>query len=174
MLRGPSSGRRLRGQDLPYVLRAMIEECRCTLDPEACWPLHQPYMRIRGVAAHRWIAAWRHGEVPAGRVVRHTCDNPNCINPWHLVIGSQAENVRDMLERGRAADRSGIAAAAHAAGKMNTNHLTDREHHPRNRAVLGPDGARYPNATLAAEAAGVTRQAMSHRCRLRRCGWRYE
>lgn len=35
-------------------------------------------------------------------VVRHTCDNPWCVNPEHLVDGTQADNVQDMHERGRA------------------------------------------------------------------------
>lgn len=37
----------------------------------------------------------------AGLVVRHTCDFPACVNPDHLVIGTQSDNVKDMMERGR-------------------------------------------------------------------------
>lgn len=36
-----------------------------------------------------------------GKVVRHSCDNSRCIEPTHLILGTQADNVRDMLERGR-------------------------------------------------------------------------
>lgn len=36
-----------------------------------------------------------------GPVLRHRCDNPPCINPAHLEPGTQADNVRDMAERGR-------------------------------------------------------------------------
>lgn len=44
---------------------------------------------------------WR-GDVPDGMKVRHTCDNPPCINPEHLLLGTQADNVQDMVSRGRA------------------------------------------------------------------------
>lgn len=36
-----------------------------------------------------------------GVVIRHSCDNPPCVNPSHLVRGTQADNLRDMAERGR-------------------------------------------------------------------------
>lgn len=38
-----------------------------------------------------------------GKVVRHTCDNPKCINPDHLLLGTQRENMQDKLLRGRQA-----------------------------------------------------------------------
>lgn len=34
-------------------------------------------------------------------VVRHACDNPGCINPWHLLIGTHADNTKDKVDRGR-------------------------------------------------------------------------
>lgn len=44
-----------------------------------------------------------------GLVVRHTCDNPRCINPRHLLIGTQQDNMNDMLSRGRHVASRGTA-----------------------------------------------------------------
>lgn len=48
---------------------------------------------------HRKVHFEATGEWP--EVVRHTCDNPRCINPAHLVGGTQKDNVADMYSRGR-------------------------------------------------------------------------
>lgn len=50
---------------------------------------------------HRIVYEHYHGKIPEGHVIRHTCDNPKCINPLHLTIGTQADNMSDMKERGR-------------------------------------------------------------------------
>ena len=55
----------------------------------------------RTARAHR--VAWEiaRGPIPEGHVVRHRCDNPPCVNPDHLELGTQADNVQDMVDRGR-------------------------------------------------------------------------
>lgn len=55
-------------------------------------------------------AAWmvsNNSPIPTGMVVRHTCDNPACINPRHLILGTDVDNVRDMDSRGRRGARRG-------------------------------------------------------------------
>lgn len=47
----------------------------------------------------------------AGKVVRHTCDTPNCINPAHLVLGTALDNVKDRVDRGRSAKGSSHGSA---------------------------------------------------------------
>lgn len=54
------------------------------------------------VRAHRFAwETWHRKPVPAGMVLRHGCDNPPCVNPAHLEPGTSADNMRDMVERGR-------------------------------------------------------------------------
>ena len=51
---------------------------------------------------HRWVYAYVYGVHPSSdKVVMHTCDNPACINPSHLVMATQADNIQDMLRKGR-------------------------------------------------------------------------
>ncbi len=45
----------------------------------------------------------------SGLVVRHKCDNPSCVNPGHLELGTQQDNVNDRESRGRGADHVGAA-----------------------------------------------------------------
>ena|SRR3990167_3201580 len=60
--------------------------------------------------AHR--VSWRiaHGNVPPGKLVLHHCDNPPCVNPSHLYVGTDADNVKDQVARGRLRRARGVDA----------------------------------------------------------------
>lgn len=51
--------------------------------------------------AHRVSWQIKNGPVPDGMYVCHACDNRKCVNPSHLWLGSQSENLKDMVDKGR-------------------------------------------------------------------------
>lgn len=50
---------------------------------------------------HRWSWYIHNGPIPDGMWVLHHCDNPPCCNPDHLFLGTQLDNLKDMINKGR-------------------------------------------------------------------------
>jgi hypothetical protein len=101
---------------IPFIVR--FEKYVTPLGPDDCWLWTGPggeygHVKVanRQIGAH--VATYQEfvGEVPAGMVVRHTCDTPRCCNWHHLIIGTYLDNTRDALERDRIPWGEGSASA---------------------------------------------------------------
>ena len=76
-------------------------------------------MRVGGRKrlCHRLSYEEHRGVIPAGQCVLHRCDNPACINPEHLFLGTQPQNIADMIAKGR--DRKAcLKGEAHSQAKL--------------------------------------------------------
>lgn len=63
------------------------------------------------ITAHKKAYVLAKGPVPAGMVIRHTCHNKCCINPDHLVVGTQQQNMDDKMAAGREARGSDVGGS---------------------------------------------------------------
>ena len=73
-------------------------------------PDYKGYVRIRRknhtgsdkpIGVHRFIYEECFGDIPDGLMVCHKCDNPTCINPEHLFLGTCKDNMKDCSQKGR-------------------------------------------------------------------------
>ena len=132
----------------------------------------------RQMLAHRVSWMLHAGPIPQGpgahgTVIMHTCDNPGCVNPQHLRLGTQADNVKDMVKKGRkvSGTPSGVAhwlssfkdqadidlicatvgKTKELAEKYGVHVCTIKRIRRRNGAVI-PDAEKFVNKPLSKEA----------------------
>lgn len=89
----------------------------------------------KGVLAHRWFYEECVGPLKPRSVLMHSCDNPACVNPAHLSVGTHSTNRRDTVSKNRQAKGERMALAKltddavrdirhrHAAGVNSQKHL---------------------------------------------------
>jgi hypothetical protein len=96
------------------LARRSVERDGCLVWMGARDPEGYGRLRVGGVLVRTHRAAWEaaNGPIPQGMVVRHVCDNPPCIRPDHLVVGSQRDNVQDALRKGRRPQNLAVTEAA--------------------------------------------------------------
>lgn len=79
------------------------------------WIRSAPAVGGRMKLAHRLSWELFRGQIPRGMNVLHRCDNPPCVRPSHLFLGTQADNVTDMETKGRGRKAHG---ASHPSAKL--------------------------------------------------------
>ena len=96
--------------------------------------------------SHRVSCILFNGIIEDGKEVRHSCNNPACCNPKHLIVGTHKENMEDMVRSGRSArgEKNGSKTKPDRVARGDRNGS-------RTRQDRLPRGAKCPNAKLTDE-----------------------
>lgn len=140
-----------------------------------------PILKIKGrkISVSR-IAffLWR-GVIAEGLLVCHKCDNPSCVNPEHLWLGTHKENMKDMTDKGRAATGTRSGAYTHPEKlvrgdrhwtRTSPEKLARGDSHWARRIpekLADQKGEKNPSAKLSEQKVKVIRSYKNQGCRLR-------
>lgn len=140
------------------------------LKSEGCWmwnaykdPAGYGSFGFRGTVQKSHRVAWQlsNGEIPNGMYVCHHCDNPSCVRPDHLFLGTPSENTQDCMRKGRRNTPAGFKQSPEWIAKRTTRLSELRKLRPFNLV-----GEKSPSAKL------TNLQADELRA-LHRDGWSY-
>ena len=97
------------------LINAFLSNLPLNLDHNECWPwmggctganYGALWFNNKQYRAHHVSYMIFNGEIKKGLLIRHTCDNSVCVNPKHLITGTQSDNLIDALKRGRLPNHS--------------------------------------------------------------------
>lgn len=134
---------------------------------EDCW-LWTGYLNPMGYGQIRWSRKMRaasrvayeltHGPIASPKImVRHKCDNPPCVRPDHLEIGTAADNSRDMTDRGRQSK-----GEARYNAKLNADKVRSMRREYKRRVVTLNYLAQKHGISIATAGKVVNRQVWTH------------
>ncbi len=102
-----------------------------TVDEKGCWIYQgrkdtygygQVWWRDKEWRAHRMFYMYHKGEIPAGLFACHKCDNPPCVNPDHIFLGTNNDNVQDCVRKGRQRSSRGVK---HHSAKLTPHQVVE-------------------------------------------------
>lgn len=163
-LRAACIAKSLRG-DKEFESNVLAKVGR-TGNPDECWLWQGSIEQKNGygrykhkgkyLKAHRLVYEFCVGPIPEGEVVRHSCDNPPCTNPKHLLVGTVQDNVDDMMERGRYAWEG-----AFKGGEENPMSKLTMEQAIEMRRLYSQDKSTRPSQAKLAVMFGLTQAAVN-------------
>lgn len=96
------------------------------------------------VRATRFVWELLHGPIPRGLFVCHHCDNPPCVRPDHLFLGTNRDNMHDALAKGRPSVLRGLKGERQPAAKLTETIVRDmRAEYRARRATITQLARRY-------------------------------
>lgn len=142
-------------------------------EPNECWPwlrsldgdgygqcwCNGKHWRTHRLSYLLWYHALEDRHLMQGKVVRHICDNPICCNPVHLVLGTHADNMRDMVGHGRQAHARG---EYHGASKLTTEDVLQIRYDYQHTDTLQKDLAKKYNVSRELISRIVLRKTWTH------------
>lgn len=90
----------------------------------------------KSVNAHRQSYELHKGKIPEGMCVCHSCDNPGCVNPVHLFLGTHMDNMDDMIKKGRLAD---VKGESNGRSKLNQKDVHQIRSDKRSLSAIATD-----------------------------------
>jgi hypothetical protein len=145
--------KRPEGREMPTKIPASVRFWTHVEKTDTCWNWTAALNKTGGtgygvfndgisncVRAHRFSWELNCGPIPEGLSVLHKCDNRRCVNPGHLFIGTQLDNMRDRNAKGRG-----------PKGETRKHIPTGDEHWMRRRPDLVPRGNRNGNCKISDE-----------------------
>lgn len=88
------------------------------------------------MGAHRAAFIVFNGQIPKGMCVLHRCDNRPCINPQHLFIGTQLDNVADMISKGRSKFLGRIRRYTSGKGMRYQQNESSKAYYVKNKETI--------------------------------------
>lgn len=119
--------------------------------PDACWPwqgtIHHLGYGVTGYRGRQWRAhrlSWAatKGPIPPGMLVLHSCDNPPCVNPAHLWLGTHRDNSADCVAKGR---NTRVLGEQHGIAKLTEKQVREILVDPRSHSATAATYAVNPS-----------------------------
>lgn len=129
------------------------------LKTDSCWIWNGPLMNAgygilsdgraqRNLLVHRLAWEWCHGPIPPGLDICHHCDNPRCVNPDHLFLGTQSDNMKDFWQK-HPWHKPGAGQQHTTEWKRATGARMSEEYRQgRREAVRTADGTRFAGSRI--------------------------